>query len=302
MVTSQVDNINNTGKQPVHWFECPACGNYSITGRAQFHLRNRKESLYIISGVTRNHYELYESPFIITEEMVRDDLEFQAEFQNKMPKSVLDKASLLLQYIARKSSHPGDSVLINPSQDYPICFCKNAKELIFYINHIRDVGDIEEEGTMQDSSLSLTAEGWRKIENTAKLNLESKQSFVAMCFNESLKEIFTKGIAPLETDTGFKMYRVDQEPFNEKICDRVIADIRKSRFLIADVTGLRHAVFFEAGYAMGLGLPVIFTCKKGTEIENCFDTRQYNHIVWENAEDLKTKLKDRILATIGKAP
>jgi nucleoside 2-deoxyribosyltransferase len=71
--------------------------------------------------------------------------------------------------------------------------------------------------------------------------------------------------------------------------------------LIADCTELRQAVFFEAGYAMGLGLPVIFTCKKGTKIEGCFDTRQYNHIIWENAEDLQAQLKDRILAVIGKA-
>jgi hypothetical protein len=238
---------------------------------------------------------------MITGKMLCEDSEFQAEFLSKAPKSVLDKAALLLQYIARKSSHPGDRVVIIPAQDYTVCFCKNAEELIFYIKHIRDIGDIKSEGTMRDYSLSLTADGWQKVESLNMPNIESKQAFVAMWFSEDFKEIFTKGVEPLEEDTGFKMYRVDQEPFNEKICDRIIADIRKSRFLIADVTGLRHAVFFEAGYAMGLGLPVIFTCKEGTEIEGCFDTRQYNHIVWENAEDLKSKLKDRILATIGKA-
>jgi len=300
-VQAYVDSVNNTTKQPIYYTDCPICGSYGITRRAQVSLRGHEENFYIISGVTRNYYEQHGSPLIITDSMIRDDSEFEVNILSKEPKSVLGKAALLLQYIERESIHPGDNVIICPSQDYPICFCKNAKELRFYVNHLRDIGDIKAEGTTRDYSLSLTAGGWQKIESMERPNLESKQAFVAMWFDESLKEIFANGIKSLEEDTGFNMYRVDQEPFNEKICDRIIADIKKSRFLIADVTGLRHAVFFEAGYAMGLGLPVIFTCKEGTEIEGCFDTRQYNHIVWENAEDLKSKLKDRIMATIGKA-
>ena len=57
-------------------------------------------------------------------------------------------------------------------------------------------------------------------------------------------------------DTGFRALRIDMKQFNEKICDHIIAEIRRSRFLIADVTGHRAGVYFEAGYAMGLGLPV----------------------------------------------
>jgi hypothetical protein len=295
--------LNTAGsfKQPIYYTHCPVCGSYGITHRTEISLRSREEYFYVISGVTRNHYEQYNSPLIITESMIENDSEFQAEFLSKMPKSVLDKASLLLQHIARKSDHPGTYVKITPARDYPICFSKNENELRFYINHLKKTevvrGDINVEGFGQ---FSLTAEGWERIEGMRRPNLESKQAFVAMWFDESLDEIFTKGMMSLEEHTGFKMYRVDQEPFNEKICDRIIADIRKSRFLIADVTGLRHAVFFEAGYAMGLGLPVIFTCREGTEIEGCFDTRQYNHIVWKDAEELRSKLKDRILATIGK--
>jgi hypothetical protein len=292
---------DSTG-HPVYLFNCPVCGDYITTHSvALSFLQTRKESLYIISGITRNYFELNRLPFTITEKMICDDLEFQAEFLSKAPKSVLDKASLLSQHIARKSHYPGDQVRFDLSRDYPICFCKNSRELYFYIKCLKETGDIEYLGDSGGYDLFLTSKGWQKNESMAKPNLGSKRAFVAMWFDENLKEIFTNGINPLEEDTGFEMYRVDQEPFNEKICDRIIAEIKKSRFLIADVTGLRHAVFFEAGYAMGLGLPVIFTCKEGTEMEGCFDTRQYNHIVWENAEDLKSKLKDRILATIGKS-
>jgi nucleoside 2-deoxyribosyltransferase len=99
------------------------------------------------------------------------------------------------------------------------------------------------------------------------------------------------------------MLRIDTKKFNDKICDHIVAEIRRSRFMIADVTRHRRAVYFEAGYAIGLGLEVIWTCRGDhmKRAERIFDTRQYNHIVWTTHEDLREKLKDRILATIGKA-
>jgi len=93
--------------------------------------------------------------------------------------------------------------------------------------------------------------------------------------------------------------RVDLKEHNEKICDVIVAEIRKSSFLVADFTGDRGGVYFEAGFAKGLGIPVIFSCQKGEWEEKLhFDTRQYNHIIWETPEDLKNKLKNRIMATI----
>ena len=60
-----------------------------------------------------------------------------------------------------------------------------------------------------------------------------------------------------------------------------------------------YGVYFEAGFAMGLGIPVIWLCRKD-DLENAhFDTRQYNHIPWESAEDLRSQLRDRIIATVG---
>jgi hypothetical protein len=257
----------------------------------------------MISGVTRNYYELNKSEFTITEKMVYDDSEFETKILSQEPKTVLEKTALLLQYIDHKSHYPGDKVLIKLSRDYPTCFCKNTDELYFYINCLKEIGAIKEESvTSAGYNLFLTAEGWRKVESMAKPNKESKQAFVAMWFDESMDDIFKNGISLVEKDTGFSIFRVDKMHFiNEKICDKIIAEIKKSRFLIIDVTGQRQAVYFEAGYAMGMGLPIIWTCKE-SELNNCcFDTRQYPHIDWKDAEDLRSKLKDKILATIGKA-
>jgi hypothetical protein len=53
-----------------------------------------------------------------------------------------------------------------------------------------------------------------------------------------------------------------------------------------------------AGFAMGLGIPVIWTVREDQIGQVHFDTRQYNHIVYDSAEDLRKKLHNRIAATI----
>ena len=106
------------------------------------------------------------------------------------------------------------------------------------------------------------------------------------------------GFSPALDAVGFRPVRVDQLKFNDKIDDRIISEIRKSGLLVADFTGNRGGVYFEAGFALGLGIPVVWTCRK-THIEYVhFDTRQYNHIVWEDPESLRQQLIDRVAATI----
>ena len=91
--------------------------------------------------------------------------------------------------------------------------------------------------------------------------------------------------------------RVDAVEHNDKIDDRIVLEIRRSGLLVADVTGHRPGVYFEAGLAMGLGLPVVWTVRDDDLDKVHFDTRQYNHIVWNTPADLASKLRNRILAT-----
>lgn len=148
----------------------------------------------------------------------------------------------------------------------------------------------------EDDKYRLSLNGWKHIAKLRKI--DSKQAFVAMWFDPSIDEIWEQGIKPALEETGYKPLRIDLEEHNEKICDKIIAEIRKSGLLIADFTGQRGGVYFEAGFALGLGIPVIWTCRKDYVSTLHFDTRQYNHIIWESAEELKKKLKNRIIATI----
>jgi len=283
--------------------DCDICGEYEITDQALHYLELgcREKDLYLLSGVTRITRWKWGRCYRIKKDVVCEDQAFEIEIRSMAPLDVNDRMNMLLQYLVNESENYGAIVKLDPKLDYPIVFGKNNDEFLFCLKHLVEMNYLDDSNsTMNAYELVITAKGWERVEQLQKPNIESKQAFVAMWFSDEVEGAFTKGIAPLEGDTGFSMLRVDTKQFNEKICDRIIAEIRESRFLVADVTGQRQGVYFEAGYAKGLGLPVIWTCRED-EKEKChFDTRQYNHIFWKTPEELRDKLRDRILATIGR--
>ena len=99
----------------------------------------------------------------------------------------------------------------------------------------------------------------------------------------------------------FEPVRVLDSEHAGKIDDLIIAEIRASGLLVADFTGHRPSVYYEAGFAWGLGIPVILCCRKEQIDDVHFDIRQYNHVVWTDPGDLREKLKNRILAVVPAA-
>jgi nucleoside 2-deoxyribosyltransferase len=78
----------------------------------------------------------------------------------------------------------------------------------------------------------------------------------------------------------------------------IVAEIKRSGLLVADFTAHRQSVYYEAGFAHGYGIPVIWTCRADHIRAAHFDTRQYNHIVWDTPATLRARLTSRIEATM----
>ena len=171
----------------------------------------------------------------------------------------------------------------------------------------REIGEIEHP-QCHSVFTRLTVEGYARLAEMEQVTTDSSRAFVAMWFDKSLVPVYNEAIGPAIENMGYEPIRVDREHFLDKIDDRIIAEIRRSRFIIADFTqgdgGARGGVYYEAGFAHGLDIPVIFTCRKDIVDSKLihFDTRQYPHIVWNSPEELKMHLEDRIGAVIGDGP
>ena len=71
---------------------------------------------------------------------------------------------------------------------------------------------------------------------------------------------------------------------------------------VADYTEQVNGLYFEAGFALGLGLLVIPTCRENQIGKLHFDIRHLNTLPWKTPEDLSANLTKRILAVVGAGP
>ena len=271
------------------------CGPYFITSTAEAEVQNKPPGPRLSAWVRE-----YKENNVTTPEITSYVLE--TVVKNLPTRSPLEKQVILLRAIERRTSYPGAKVSLNLNCDYPLAWASNSDELRYLLDSLEKRGFIEQAktlGNLIQNSVILTA-GWDYLDKHAASPVFTNQAFVAMSFDKVLDLAWENGIKPAIERAGYKPHRVDKEPHIDRIDAKIIADIKDSRFVIADVTQQKRGVYFEAGFALGLKLPVIWSVR-ADDLDNVhFDTRQYNHIVWETPEDLQEKLYNVICAVIGR--
>lgn len=211
---------------------------------------------------------------------------------------VSQKAFAVLEHVAKRSRWPGDRIELFYERSAPLFDAVAEDEVGYLVGHLISLRQLVP--VMQLSGgqeVIVTPDGWARLEPSAGSGIPGR-CFVAMSFDKTLDLAYAEGIQPAVAECGFTPVRVDLVEHNEKICDKILAEIRLAQFVVADFTLHRAGVYFESGFAMGLGRPVIWTCRKDQLAAAHFDTRQYNHIEWESPAELRTKLTDRIRAII----
>ena len=170
-------------------------------------------------------------------------------------------------------------------------------------------------------TVQLTVAGLKRAVELRNKHSNKHSAFIAMWFNNAT-DLFKEKTKEAIVAAGYKPEIVIEEHHNDFIMDKVINLINDSRFVIADLTsipeqtkekssGVRGGVYYEAGYAKGLGRPVIFTCSNDSHSRVHFDLQQMNTILWHQNDNgvLMTGnfnyveyLTERIIATVGKGP
>ena len=149
----------------------------------------------------------------------------------------------------------------------------------------------------------ITAKGWEKINELISKEEEIKQGFIAMSFSQDaniIREVFHRAIH----DAGFSDCILDEKEHNNQIVPEIFYEIRRSKFVVVDVTFPSYGAYYEAGFAQALGKQVIICCRKNEfkseekKLRPHFDIAQQAIIVWEDETDLYTRLVRRINATV----
>lgn len=283
---------------------CPRCGRFKITGTAKAMAENQQTIPKLSAWIRDRHEKEADIPEINSESLKR--------IVNSLPDySPSEKQLILLKNLERKSNYPGYPVDLKPIIDFPLAWSTTPDDFCYYLASLHDRGLLQFNkaalflsarsfGLSLKLPVTISPDGWDYLEKRASQIEEKTQVFVAMSFSREMKAAWEKALKDAITEAGYKAYRIDAEPHIDRIDAKIITEIKNSRFLVADVTEQKHGVYFEAGYALGLGFPVIWSVRKDHLSKVHFDTRQYNHIVWESEEQLKEQLYNFICAIIGK--
>jgi len=158
-------------------------------------------------------------------------------------------------------------------------------------------------GEQEYGPLQLTFDGWQYFYDLQRGHSASRVAVMAMKYGDpALDAIVRDHFRPAVAATGFQLKRIDEGQPAGLIDDRMRVEIRQSRFLISDLTDNNSGAYWEAGYAEGLGKPVIYTCRKDVHETNGthFDTNHHLTVVWDpaNIGEALEKLKATIRATL----
>ncbi len=246
-----------------------------------------------LSNKTDKERKVCDYPIISVDELLDEFPKKAGEFLNR---ALLNLSRLV------KLPFERNELDLEPTGKYHL-FSQDGEQADSFLKELENQGWISSYSNTNNWdfwAFALTTKTWEMIENVTASETDSKCAFVAMWFDSTMKDFYEKGIKLAVEEAGYTAVRIDLKEFNNKICDELIAEIKRSKFLIADFSGLRSGVFFEAGFAKGLGREVIFTVRNEyvEQLKEHFDTRQYNHIVYDSPEDLRKKLYNRIGATI----
>lgn len=233
-------------------------------------------------------------------------------FVNTPDLSMLEKTdNLLLLFEQQSSSENGfqqyASIDFEDLSLQAECWAMNTEEIETIFNILKERELLAENPTQtlgSHVSATITAKGWERLGQLRTPNKDSVQGFVAMWFAPEMANIYENVLAPAIQSAGYTPHRVDLREHIDKIDDEIILQIRRSRFVVADATGHRGGVYYEAGFASGLGLPVFWACRKDAMKDLHFDVNHYNCIVWEpeKLDEFRIALARRIEAVLGRGP
>ena len=231
------------------------------------------------------------------------------------PHTFAERVDKILLYLDSHIQHVGQKIAFNKQETLSLLFIDRQDIKGIEKRELRNETDFEEEINFMLSYLSdscyvdynnveneneyikigLTPHGYSRVDEIQKNTSHGRNVLIAMKFGDDtipLREAIRKGIQ----DAGYHAVFIDEVQHNAFITPELLKYIRDSKFVVVDLTHKNNGAYFEEGYAMGLGKPVIQLCRKGTRLH--FDIAQKNTIMWACEDDIPERLTNRIKATI----
>lgn len=282
-------------REIVFMVECPRCGKYTIETTLSENISARPDA-YILSGIIRDASD--KGRMLL---LKRDNISeyIKNAVYPRDPLAAIDELLLLAYGRTKAADKP---VTFIPANDCSLIYPRSADEFLYLIKKAEDLGYI---AIFPGSPppIRLDVKGWQQVRELLKSRPQNtKDAFMAMPFGDpQLDMVYENHIQPAIGQVGFHIRRVTEGQGAGLIDDQIRVGIRNSRFLVAELTKENRGVYWEAGYAEGLGKPVIYLCRvePGAKLETHFDTSHLTTVPWHESKllDAMVRLKSTVRAT-----
>lgn len=278
---------------------CPNCGPYLVGGSA---LQELKGNRYVegecrprISHGLRKGTDLSLTPELL-----------ERFSQSPLPGALQQLDNLVIHYAKQGS---GASIGVNATNLRAVIGATTEVTAAWAVKELHDTGLTSGVVQPMDSGMvgavQLTRKGWEKFDQVMRAGSNSHLAFMAMEYGDpELDKVFRDHLQPAAKLAGFDLRRNDEAPEAGLIDNRMRVQIRTSRFVVCDLSHGNNGVYWEAGFAEGIGRPVIYTCQKSFFEDKSggphFDTKHHATVVWDPADLGKAaeELKLMIRATL----
>lgn len=151
--------------------------------------------------------------------------------------------------------------------------------------------------------IELTFSGWDVFEALKSGHSPGKFGFLAMQYGDPRLEKFAKLVIKPTVSERLSFDLIDlRDVAQAGIIDNLMRQqIRDSAFVLVDLTHDNSGAYWEAGYAEGLGKPVIYLCEasKFELAKTHFDTNHCTTVLWKLNEP--DNFKDELVATLRRS-
>ena len=285
-------------------FDCSTCGEFEISN-SLLKSNELDNSINNFKRAVLSHYlctNSSENKSILLTSNLLDGV-----LSNKLPNPAR-RVTNIVRYLGKEISRTGEPVptmtgklrayIGSPSMN-------STKDLIRELMD-KDIVRVNPNSINSSSGfrlLDLTLKGWEMYEEEKRGAAAGNYGFIAMKFgDDELEQLVAKVIKPtIENEIGYEIVDL-RDVAQAGLIDNIMREkIRNSAFVLVDLTHDNSGAYWEAGYAEGLGKPVIYLCKesKFNEHSTHFDTNHCTTVLWSKTEPEKFELE--LVATLRRS-
>lgn len=318
--------------RPLCFYACPVCGRFEI---ALFYNQNKLDLNHLASYLLYHRFENCGTEYRYHTVLEKEDCDRYNEnfyrgdnirgrpvymdaeiIESWYPKTFSERVDYILLFLNDHIKHIGQQTSLSHQEALSALFVDRKEldnntgkwiernpndceqEIQYMLDYLFRNSYVGYKNTHLEEEwlcISLTPEGYTRVDDLQKNTSYGRQVLVAMKFGDEtkpLREAIRKGIL----NAGYEAIFIDEVQHNDFITPELLKYIRDSKFVVVDLTHQNNGAYFEEGYAMGLGKPVIQLCRKDTQLH--FDIAQKNTIIWETEDEIPERLANRIKATI----